>query len=154
MKRREVLGGGLALSGTLLAGCNALPFVGNSASGDDDVDQYAFFVSLFNSTEFEREVELRITTEYTGSEQTLSYDLRPRSAQEHVPLSETPASVAVTVDDETVMEGDWPRVQSCRDENSAGKPGLEVRILTATDRDGPRVETYWSCQSVEPAGNE
>lgn len=153
MKRREVLGGGLALSGTLLTGCNALPFVGDSTGGDGD-DEYAFFVSLFNSTDVEREVELRITTAYTDSEKRLSYDLRPRSAQEHVPLSETPARVAVTVDGETAMEDDWPRVQSCRDENSAGKPGLTVKLLSATDRDGPRVETYWSCESVEPAESE
>lgn len=155
MKRREVLGGGLALSGTLLAGCNALPFVGDSTdeNGTDD-DEYAFFLTLSNATDVDRRVELAVTTAYADSEKRLAYDLRPRSAREHVPLSGTPTHVAVTVDGESVMADDWPRVESCRDENSAGKPGLAVQILTGTDRDDPRVETNWSCQAVEPAETE
>ncbi|QDX41581.1 hypothetical protein [Salarchaeum sp. JOR-1] len=142
MQRRALLTATGAAATVALAGCSAFGTGG---------DQYAHFLTLYNSSDTEYAVAFDIAA---GDGTTLfekPFDLDPGAAHEHVTFDGAPASVTVRVGDESPRTLDWPTTERCRERNTAGKPGLELRIMQPTEaRPAPNVYREWTCESVEP----
>lgn len=173
MNRRTFLAGVTAGSSALVAGCGSV-FGDDSTptdapeSGPDDPGQpvdgifgdpeaFTYFFTLYNHENTAHTLSLDVEAEDGTTTLDETYRLEGRSAMEHEPLPGDPlpgdpAEVTVRLDDREPERFEWPAVESCRDENKGGLPGLEIRVLSEGDADRPRLYQYWSCQAVAIEG--
>lgn len=149
VNRRKYLAGTAAVVASLIAGCNTSTEDGSTPTSDQSpsTDQYVHYFTLYNYRDSVQTVQLEIINEDGEEIIEEEYEMTPDSAREHVPLSEVPVRAEVRINDRPEEEFVWPNLESCRDQNKAGKPGLRIQIHS------DEILYEWPCESVNPTPN-